>query len=103
MVEVGQETLMGNELERLISERSALMAQTFRLTRRESEVLPYLLQGRSARYIADVLFVSENTVRSHIRRILEKTGTHSKQNLVDIADTLVLRQGGRDRGALEQL
>jgi DNA-binding CsgD family transcriptional regulator len=50
-----------------------------------------------------VLFVSENTVRSHIRRILEKTDTHSKQNLVDIADTLVLRQSGRDKGALEQL
>jgi DNA-binding CsgD family transcriptional regulator len=96
--EAGQEACVGNELERLISERSALMAHTFGLTRRESEVLPYLLQGRSARYIADVLFVSENTVRSHIRRILEKTNTHSKQNLVDIADALVLRQSNHSRG-----
>jgi DNA-binding CsgD family transcriptional regulator len=89
------ETTEGDELERIINERSVLMAQTFKLTRRESEVLPYLLQGRSARYIADALFVSENTVRSHIRRILEKTATRSKQSLMDIADTLVLQQGRR--------
>jgi DNA-binding CsgD family transcriptional regulator len=102
-LEAEQEACAGNELERLIGERSALMAHTFRLTRRESEVLPYLLQGRSARYIADVLFVSENTVRSHIRRILEKTNTHSKQNLADIADALALQQSSRDGGTLEQL
>jgi DNA-binding CsgD family transcriptional regulator len=93
--EAAQRMIEGNEFERIINERAILMAQTFKLTRRESEVLPYLLQGRSARYIADALFVSENTVRSHIRRILEKTATHSKQSLIDIADTLVLQQNGR--------
>jgi DNA-binding CsgD family transcriptional regulator len=83
---------VGDELDRIMVERVRLMADTFQLTRREAEVLPYLLQGRSAGYIADVQFVSENTIRSHIRRILEKTDTHSKQNLIDIADALILRQ-----------
>ncbi|MDR1184422.1 MAG: helix-turn-helix transcriptional regulator [Coriobacteriales bacterium] len=92
----------GDELERIIGERSALMARTFNLTCRESEVLPYLLQGRSARYIAGALFVSENTVRSHIRRILEKTTTHSKQSLIDIADALVLQQGNADSHATKR-
>ncbi|MEG2530860.1 MAG: LuxR family transcriptional regulator [Raoultibacter sp.] len=58
----------------------------YHLTRREGEVLPYLAKGRSAKFIAEALFVSENTIRSHISRILEKTDLHSKQELIDLVD-----------------
>ena len=32
------------------------------------------------------LFVSENTIRTHTRRILEKTDLHSKQQVIDLIE-----------------
>ncbi len=64
----------------------ALIAEDYGLTRREAEVLPYLARGRSAKVIAEALFVSESTIRTHTRRILEKTCLHSKQELIDLVD-----------------
>ena len=77
----------------ILNANSRAVALHYGLSRRESEVLPYLLQGRSAPKIAEKLFVSENTVRSHIRHILEKTNTHSKADLIDIADRLEKEKG----------
>ncbi|MCL6443220.1 MAG: response regulator transcription factor [Alicyclobacillus sp.] len=42
------------------------------LTEREREVLQYLSAGASNKEIAKALFISENTVRNHVRHILEK-------------------------------
>lgn len=66
--------------------KCALVTEEYRLTRRESDVLPYLAQGRSAKYIANELFISENTVRSHISSILSKTNTHTKDSIIDIVE-----------------
>ena len=60
-------------------------ASDYGLTRREAEVVPYIYKGRSAKVIAN-LCVSESTVRTHIRRIYEKTEVHSKQELIDLID-----------------
>ncbi|WP_325063575.1 helix-turn-helix transcriptional regulator [Arabiibacter massiliensis] len=65
------------------------IAGYYGLTRREAEVLPYLARGRSAKVIAEALFVSESTVRTHTRRILEKTALHSKQDLIDLIERYV--------------
>jgi DNA-binding CsgD family transcriptional regulator len=46
-----------------------------RLTRREIEVLELLAQGLPSKRIADVLYLSVNTVNNHRRNILEKTST----------------------------
>lgn len=62
------------------------IARDYGLTRREKEVLPYLARGRSAKVIANALYVSESTVRTHTRRILEKTDLHSKQALIDLVE-----------------
>ena len=62
------------------------IASYYGLPRREAEVLPYLARGRSAKVIAEALFVSESTVRTHTRRILEKTALHSKQDLIDLIE-----------------
>lgn len=67
-------------------EKMRLIAEDYGLTRREAEVLPYLARGRSAKVIADALFVSEPTIRTHTRHILEKTCLHSKQELIDLID-----------------
>ena len=52
------------------------------LTERELEVLRLIAAGASNRDIADRLFISENTVKNHVRRILEKTGTRSRTGAV---------------------
>jgi DNA-binding NarL/FixJ family response regulator len=42
------------------------------LSRRENEVLQYVTRGYTNREIADTLFISENTVKVHLRNILDK-------------------------------
>lgn len=54
------------------------------LTAREVEVLQMLVKGRSKSYIAETLFISENTVRSHSKHIYQKLGVHSKQEVLDL-------------------
>ena len=49
-----------------------------RLTAREVEVLQRVAQGRLNREIAAELVISENTVRNHIRNILDKLQMHSR-------------------------
>jgi len=49
-----------------------------RLTAREVEVLGFLARGHSNRDIAELLFISENTVKNHVRNILEKLQLHSR-------------------------
>jgi DNA-binding NarL/FixJ family response regulator len=48
------------------------------LTDREVEILQRVAQGRLNREIATELAISEHTVRSHIRNILEKLQVHSR-------------------------
>jgi DNA-binding CsgD family transcriptional regulator len=66
------------------SARCNELGRSLGLTTREQEVLPLLGQGRSIANIAQVLFVSENTVKSHIRSIYRKTEVHTKQELIDL-------------------
>ena len=49
-----------------------------RLTDRELEILQLVARGRLNREIAAELFISENTVRNHIRNILDKLQMHSR-------------------------
>jgi DNA-binding NarL/FixJ family response regulator len=53
-----------------------------RLTERELEVLKLVAQGMSNREIAGELFISENTVKNHVRNILEKLHLHSRMEAV---------------------
>jgi DNA-binding NarL/FixJ family response regulator len=53
-----------------------------RLTDRELEVLSLVAQGKGNRDIAGELFISENTVKNHIRNILEKLQLHSRMEAV---------------------
>ena len=56
------------------------------LTPREIEVIQYLCKGRSKGYIAETLFISENTVRTHARNAYEKLSVHSRQELMSLID-----------------
>ncbi|HEX9122763.1 MAG TPA: response regulator transcription factor [Actinomycetota bacterium] len=53
-----------------------------RLTDREMEVLKLVAKGMNNRDIAKQLYISENTVKNHIRNILEKLHLHSRMEAV---------------------
>ena len=61
-------------------EREAV--HTPRLTEREMEVLTLVAKGMNNRDIAKELFISENTVKNHVRNILEKLQLHSRMEAV---------------------
>ncbi|MGH2705006.1 MAG: response regulator [Actinomycetota bacterium] len=61
-------------------ERQPLSAP--RLTDRELEVLKLVAKGQNNRDIAKELFISENTVKNHVRNILEKLHLHSRMEAV---------------------
>jgi len=70
--------------------RGELMNGAFdKLSQRELEIVGYVARGLTNRAIGDTLSLSENTVRNHLRSILEKLGL---TNRVQVA-TLALKQG----------
>jgi len=54
------------------------------LTRRESDVLDELIQGQSNRQIGTNLFISEDTVKSHVKAILRKLGARDRAHAVSL-------------------
>lgn len=54
------------------------------LSQRELEVLKIVLEGKSSSEVADLLYISINTVNSHRRNILKKTGAKSVIDLFRI-------------------
>jgi DNA-binding NarL/FixJ family response regulator len=57
-------------------------SQLYSLTRRERDVLGYLLKGYGNARIARALFISEGTVGDHVKKIFRKTQTKSRSELV---------------------
>lgn len=55
------------------------------LTGRELEVLQLLAEGVTTEVLAERLYISKHTARSHVRNILAKLGAHSKLEAVAIA------------------
>ncbi len=72
--------------ETTLEERCAALARKGSLTEREAEILVYLARGRTKSYIANELFVTENTVRSHVRNIYSKLEVHTRQELLDLVE-----------------
>lgn len=59
------------------------------LTKREIDVLEKIANGRRNREIAELLFISEETVKGHVKHIMEKLGASDRTEAVSIA----LRRG----------
>lgn len=76
------------------------------LTAREREVLQLLARGLDNQAIADQLYLSAHTARTHVGNILRKLGVHSRAEAARLAlrdgqadsDTHVLRIRGPDLG-----
>lgn len=77
-------SVSGVDMGRLMGERCLEVAEAFQLSKREREILELLVQGRSAPSIAEELFVSVNTIKTHVKRIYGKLGVHSKEELLDV-------------------
>jgi len=60
-------------------------ADAYQLTEREKEVLHLLATGNSFKMMAAELFISIDTVRSHIKKIYEKLEVHSQTEAVSKA------------------
>lgn len=65
------------------------MQRRYGLSDREAEVAALLAKGRSRPYIRERLFISTNTVATHIKHIYQKLDVHSKEELMDMANDLM--------------
>jgi two-component system NarL family response regulator len=66
----------------LLRHQELLQSRKPALTGREIEVLEKVAHGMTSREIGDKLYISENTVKNHIRNILDKLGLHSRNEAV---------------------
>jgi len=86
----GQSLISPSMASKLLTEFASMVRQSDerqpldspRLTDREMEVLRLVAKGLNNRDIAKQLFISENTVKNHIRNILEKLQLHSRMEAV---------------------
>ncbi len=62
------------------------------LTGREVEILQWIADGRTSKEIGEQLFISENTVKNHVRNILDKLGLRSRHDAVLYAERAGLVQ-----------
>ncbi len=62
--------------------RLAQIIEEHNLTKRESEVLDYLSRGYGSKFIANALFISDNTARTHVHNIYRKLGINSREELL---------------------
>jgi DNA-binding response OmpR family regulator/DNA-binding CsgD family transcriptional regulator len=71
-----------------------LMA-SFKLTQRESEVLNWVIKGKTNRDIGDILGTSPRTVNKHLEHVFVKLGVETRTSAASVA-LGKLRPGGRN-------
>lgn len=69
-----------------LDDRCRVVGEEHGLTPRELEVMQLLVKGRTKAYIAETLYLTENTVKGHARHIYTKLDVHSKQELLDLVE-----------------
>lgn len=85
LVEVIRQVHAGKK--RIPSEIAAYLAEHYsdeRLTTREVDILRHLAGGNRNRDIAERLFISEETVKAHLKHIMEKLGANDRTQAVAI-------------------
>ena len=71
---------------------NAVKQEQLAITNRELEILNLIAEGLSNREIADRLFVSENTVKTHSSRLFDKLGARRRTQAVQMGKSFGLIQ-----------
>jgi DNA-binding CsgD family transcriptional regulator len=79
---------------RTVEDEEPEPSQHGQLTPRETEIVNYVAMGKSGPDIAEILFISPATVRTHVRNAMGKLGARTRAHLVAIVLT--------DRGVLAE-
>lgn len=74
-----------NPLEAL-DEACHSVAEMYDLSKRESEILPYLARGMGSALVADKCYIGVSTVKSHSFSIYRKLGIHTRDELISLID-----------------
>ena len=72
------EVILSDSIKNLLLERQSAQEPIYSLTDREMGVLRLIATGLSNKQIAGQLFISEETVKVHIRNLLRKLNVHSR-------------------------
>ena len=72
------EVILSDSIKNLLIERQSSQEPIYSLTDREMDVLRLIATGLSNKQIAGQLFISEETVKVHIRNLLRKLNVHSR-------------------------
>lgn len=98
----GEPVFSADDLSRLVRQLRGDTPVGGDLTLREREVLQLLAEGATTDVLAEALFISKHTARSHVRNILAKLHAHSKLEAVAIAlrSGLVTVDSGNQPGAV---
>lgn len=67
-----------------VEEACENIKKQYGLTTRETEILQLIMQGRDVPGIAKQLVISQNTARTHCKRMYKKLDVHSRQECVDL-------------------
>ncbi len=59
-----------------------LLLSAYGLSAREADVAKLVVRGASTRVIVDTLHISRHTVQDHLKAVFDKTGVHSRRELV---------------------
>lgn len=66
-----------------------LLSREYALTNRESEVFLFLAQGKSRRFMSDNLYVSADTVKTHVKNVYRKLSVHAQHELINLVEAEV--------------
>jgi len=67
--------------------RCDALAKQYQFTPRETEIFKLLAQGYTMPVISEKLYVSENTIKSHVKSIYSKLGIHTRVELIELANS----------------
>lgn len=84
-----EDDLKADELN--VGETCKGLAEKYELSAREEEILAFVSRGYNSPYIAKALFISDSTVRSHLKSIYRKTGVTSRMELLDLTKKEAIR------------
>ena len=82
----GKESAASQTLRQNVEAACDAVADEYALSPREREILHYLGRGYGPRYLATILPIKENTIRSHVRNIYAKTDVHTQAELLVLID-----------------